>query len=105
MKLPQADQGHFNLRIASYDSFVLLVVCIFSSTKLENLFETLVIRLKDNFRDGAVPQKFRHSPSLYCAKVLRAIIRNGSSGGRCAAWLPCLRGPALFHRGHTSVGA
>lgn len=57
MKLPQADQGHFNLRIASYDSFVLLVVCIFSSTKLENLFETLVIRLKDNFRDGAVPQK------------------------------------------------
>lgn len=55
MKLPQADQGHFNLRRASYDSFILLVICGccgFSSTKLENLFETLVIRLKDNFRGG-----------------------------------------------------
>lgn len=108
MKLPQADQDHFNLRRASYDSFILLVICGccgFSSTKLENLFETLVIRLKDNFRGRAVPQKLQHSPSLYCAKVLRAIIRNGSSGGRCGAWLPCLRGPALFRRGHTSASA
>lgn len=72
MKLPQADQGHFNLRIASYDSFVLLVVCGFSSTKLENLFETLVIRLKDNFRDGAVPQKIAAQPLIVlCESVPR----------------------------------
>lgn len=73
MKLPQADQGHFNLRRASYDSFILLVICGccgFSSTKLENLFETLVIRLKDNFRGRAVPQFLRHSPTLCYAKVV-----------------------------------
>lgn len=69
MKLPQADQGHFNLRIASYDSFVLLVVCGFSSTKLENLFETLAIRLKDNFRVGAVPQ------SKNCSTAPHYIVR------------------------------
>ena len=69
MKLPQADQGHFNLRRASYDSFILLVICGccgFSSTKLENLFETLVIRLKDNFRGGAVPQSKNCSTAPHC---------------------------------------
>ena len=47
MKLPRADQGHFNLRGASYDSFILLGVCgccCFSNTKLQKLFGTLWIR-------------------------------------------------------------
>ena len=42
MKLPRADQGLFNLREASYDSFILLVVCgcsCFSTTNLRKICE------------------------------------------------------------------